>query len=100
MYEPYLRLYLGMIYLETITWWKSVFAFSSSVPKMLIGHRGSLITPGTLKRLFSFPRASIAAISSAESSTSVKFSTIREAVTDLGMTLWPPTWAQARLDEL
>lgn len=27
----------------------------------------------------------------------MKFSTIRDAVTDLGMTLMPPTWAQARL---
>lgn len=50
-----------------------------------------------LKRLRSWPRALIFSTSSGVSSTSLKLSRMRDGVTDLGITLWPPTCDQARL---
>lgn len=39
----------------------------------------------------------MAAMSSADSLTSSKLERMREGVTDLGMTEWPPFWDQARM---
>lgn len=52
---------------------------------------------GMLKRLGVSPSLARAAIASSSRSTSWKFSAMRALVTDLGMTVWPPIWDQARM---
>jgi len=75
-------------------------ACSSGSSKILIAHEGVFAVKGTLYRLLpscSSENFLIALRSSSSSSISLKFSAIREGVTDLGMTEWPPTWLQARM---
>lgn len=52
---------------------------------------------GMLYRTGFSPILLTAAKSSSESLISWKLAAMREGVTDLGITLWPPTWAQASL---
>lgn len=66
---------------------------------LITGLQNVLAVRGILKRLRSLPRALTFWTSSGVSSTSLKLSRMRDGVTDLGMTLWPPTWDQARLEE-
>ena len=52
---------------------------------------------GMFRRMGFSPILSSAATASSSMSTSWKFSRMREAVTLLGMTIWPSRWAQARM---
>ena len=77
-----------------------VICYKSSVSLCMLLHadKGHLQVPyGRLKRFGFLPNESILAISAGRSSTSWKFCAIRAGVTDLGMTLWPPTCDHAKL---